>query len=68
MAILTLEQIELAIQEVLINQSYTLNGRQYNRANLENLRELRKELRDELKDGDIEKALPKGVYRASFKH
>ncbi len=67
MAKLTIEMVETAIQEVLINQSYEIYGRKYTRADLEGLRALRKELKAELKDGgDVSVVLPKGAYRVSF--
>jgi hypothetical protein len=66
--LLTIEMIDTAIQEVLINQSYEIHGRRYTRADLDSLRMLRKELRADLQNGfETEPVMKKGAYRAVFK-
>jgi len=68
MGILTLEMVEKAIQEVMLNQSYEINGRKFTRADLDALRALRKDMKEELRDGNVNnKTLPKGKYNVSFK-
>jgi len=68
MAILTLDMVEEAIQQVMLNQSYEIQGRKFTRGDLDALRSLRKDMKAELRDGDVTKnILPKGKYNVSFK-
>lgn len=65
---LTIEEVETAIQEVLINQSYEIHGRKYTRADLNSLRELLifLEDREDQDKGEGVTRLKKGAYSASF--
>ena len=63
---ISVSTIESAIEAVLLNQSYEINGRKYVRADLKALQDLLEFAEQRELDNANGDKLPRGAYRASF--